>query len=269
MELVAREGTFQGPVLEHGMGETAKGYPQWIARIAAHRMFVPEEERENFAQEGYEIDGEGWIDCSDWDWQITGYFVLFNNEKALMNYDQVMVATDWDGSDFTDLAGKDLNDHPVQFRTQIEEYNGKESMRVTWIDVVGASITRELSFIDDNAAKALNNKYRDLMKKKTVAAPASVSKSKATPKAKAAPKAAPKATPKAAPKAKKKEPEAPAGMTKEQAWELLLDKSGLDDDALTDAFLEACETVGPDKEESDFTNEDWGQVAEIVLAAAV
>jgi hypothetical protein len=47
MGRIEREGTYQGPVLEHGMQETKNGFPAWVARIAAHRYYVEEHERED------------------------------------------------------------------------------------------------------------------------------------------------------------------------------------------------------------------------------
>lgn len=274
MPRIEREGTYRGRVIEHGMGETTNGYPQWIARLAADQMFVQPDDREAFAEEGYDISEDGWIDCSDWGWTITGYFCMFNNEKALLSYDQVIEATGWDGSDFAGLQAMDLTEHSVQYRTGLEEYNGNESMKVKWLDAVGAPVNRELASIDEKDAKALTNKFKSMMRGKPKAAPAAApaSKPKATPAAKpkagAAKPAASKATkaPAAPPKPKKSAAEQPAGMTKEQAWEHLLETSGLDDDGLADAWIAACEQVAPDKDEDDFTTEDWGSVAATVLA---
>jgi len=273
MGKVERSGTYRGKVLEHGVSVTSKNsFPQWVARLSAEQMFVPEDEREEFTKQGYEISEEGWIDCSDWGWTITGYFVLFNNEKALLNYEQVITATGWDGADFSTLSDMDLTEHDVQFRCDEEEYNDAINMKVQWIDEVGAPINRELATVDADEAKALNKKFKGLMHGKAKAAPTSAAKGPVKTPPASAKTPAPAAKKAAPPAAKAAEPAAEADgfetMTKEAAWDGLVEKSGLEDDALADSWIAACEAVAPDKDEEAFTETDWAQVHATVMAGA-
>lgn len=271
MSKIDREGTFRGLVLEHGMSTTRKnGFPQWVARLSAVQMFVSEDDRESWIKEGYEISEDGWIDCSNWGWELTGYFVLFNHEKALLNYDQVIEATGWDGHDFQDLSTMDLTEHTVQFRVEMNEYEGTESLQISWIDVVGAPVDRELQIITEDDAKALNKKFKGLMRGKVKVAPVTAEKTSTKPKPASKGKAPAKTS---APPAKTtalptpKTAETVAGMSKEDAWDSLLKNSGLDDDALADAWIKACEEVAPEKDEDDFTDQDWAAVSATVLTA--
>jgi len=83
---------------------------------------------------------------------------------------------------------------------------------------------------------------------------------------------APAAKKAAPPAAKAAEPAAEADgfetMTKEAAWDGLVEKSGLEDDALADSWIAACEAVAPDKDEEAFTETDWAQVHATVMAGA-
>lgn len=281
MGKIEREGTYQGTVLEHGVSTTqASGYPQWIARLACERLFIPEDERDAFAAEGYEIDDKGWVDCSSWDWAITGYFVLFNNEKALLNYDQVIAATKWDGADFATLGAMDLTEHQVQFRVDEDEYNGTVAMKAQWIDEVGAPINREMQTLDADDAKALTAKFKGLLRNKSKAAPAK-GKGKPGPAKASKPRPAKPSNKKPAAALKKTTPppapvaEAPVendtesnpgpGMSKENAWDGVVNNSGLSDDEVADRWIAACEQIAPEKDEDDFTEVDWKAIHDVIM----
>ena len=50
------------------------------------------------------------------------------------------------------------------------------------------------------------------------------------------------------------------------AQRALLQNAGLSDDDLADAWIKACEEVAPEKDEDDFTEQDWAAVSASVLA---
>jgi hypothetical protein len=160
-------GVFIGEIVESGVSTTQKsGYPQWVARLKAVKKYIDiAEEITHFG-----LEGPGYVDWSSFNEDIVCYLVLFNNEKALLNYEQVQLATGWDGAEFEGLSDPKLIGKQILFRTGENTYNDKTDIQVDWVDAADAPPQRQLKTLAPDDLKALSNKFLGAIKK--VAAPA-------------------------------------------------------------------------------------------------
>lgn len=260
---IDRAGTWRGKVIEHGVSESRNGFPQ--LQLAAVAL-------EYYDETGEHTGGEpGWVDWSAYGAVATGHMVLFNADGPLLNNEQAQKAFGWDGSSFAGLAQMDLSEKMFLFRTEENEYNGKTSIRIGWIDDYEANPTRSIKCADPAKLKELDSKFGLKAKAVPAKAPAKPTPTASVPKSAPAPSpakpqtAAPKVTsapaPKAAPKpapapAPAPQPAAEGGISKEEAWNYLYENRGnSSDDEIATAWLAACEQVG-DSEDA-FTPADW------------
>lgn len=148
MGQIKQIGTFKFNILEHCVTVTSKSQaPQWVASLQA--------------VEAYDDESEQWVDYSGYeDNETTAYLVLFGREKqALLNARQLQKAIGWSGRDFAELDQMDLSKVQIQGRIEENEYNGKTSLRVQWIDHVDAEPGRQLQRLDADELKKLNAKF--------------------------------------------------------------------------------------------------------------
>jgi len=145
---IDREGTFIGYAMQSGVGETkANKFPQFVAKLQA-------------VQE-YDFESPAFIDITDVEEvEITGYFVLFDKDgKPTLNAKQIKKAyPEWSGS-IKELNEGDYSEFPVQFRVEENEYKGKKSMQVSWIDAVDAVPGGNVGKMDDAGINAIEAKY--------------------------------------------------------------------------------------------------------------
>lgn len=285
------EGSYRGPIREAAVSTTKKGFPQLVVRMEAAEKYI----ESSAEMEHFEIDEPGWVDWSAYGEDIIGYFVLCNDEKPLLNMEQVMKATGWDGSSFAALDAMDLEGHIVQFRVAENEYDGQVRMQAEWIDEADAPLNRELSSLDSDKLKDLDSKFKSFMTDKKAAPkaakPAAKGKTKAKAKDESKKEAEPKSKTKAKPKAKAAPPTSskpPAKAEEEvsdkdipfdasktvfgevsdnndeakvEVWTHVCENDNdAGTDAVSDAWIAASREVGGDREESEFTSDDWVRV---------
>lgn len=282
-------GTYIAEITEHSLGQTQKGFPQFVARFKAVQKYVGD----TAGLEHFKLTEASYVDWSSFDEEIMGYLVLFNADKALMNYEQLQIATGWDGTEFDSLNNASLVGKKVLIRVEEDTYEGKTSLKVQWIDAPDAAPERTLKALDPAAVTALASKFL-VGKAKPVAAASAAAKPAATKPGKpaAAPSAsatstvssapAPATTPPTAPKPPKAAKKEPAPAAEEQpakptlsvetsqadAWGAVISRKGnVDDTAIQDAWIAACQLVGGDRDEDDFTLKDWAGVRDQVIAA--
>lgn len=287
-------GAYIGTIEEATLGLTkASGYPQLIARFKATKKFVSDLPGMEF----FKITEPAWVDWTANDEDILGYLVLFKSadtfdkETALLNYDQLQVATGWDGTSFDDLTNGKLIGKEVLFR--VEEGTAEyPNPKVNWIDAPDAAPERTLKAIDTGILKQLNSKLKFTKAAKPVAAakpaatkPAAAAPTYTTGKPSAPAPAASAGSPAATPPAKTppsksvaaKPPQAPpaeslglpTGCTDEEGYACIMEanagaNSASDVDA---AWLAACDEV-VEKTQVDskaFTPEHWAQVRNLTL----
>jgi hypothetical protein len=258
-------GRFRGRCLSWAVGKSKGGFPQFVVRLLALERFNPDPEN------------GGWEDYSEYEMEIVAYLILFNATEAMLNYDCVQRAFNWDGVDYGTLQDGDYSNHMIQFEVEDHEWNDEIRKQVSWVDEYDANPTRTLTPMNAEGLQALTAQFGHLMNQGSSSKPAPASKKasskkkaskKAASKKKASKKAAAPSAPPAppAPPTRQAEPETPATgalpaeTSKEDAWAFLLENRGRDvsDDAVANAFIDGCETVGDDEDE--FTPTDWATV---------
>ena len=145
---IDREGTFIGYAMQSGVGETkANKFPQFVAKFQAVQEYDSE------SQTFIDITGVEEV-------ELTGYFVLFDKDaKPTLNAKQIKKAYPiWTGS-IRELNDGDYSEFPVQFRVEENEYKGKKSMQVSWIDAVDAVPGGNVGKMDDAGVNAIEAKY--------------------------------------------------------------------------------------------------------------
>lgn len=269
---IDQAGTYRGQIAEHGIGMTKKGYPQFVCRITAAEKWVESKEE----LKHFELGEPAWADWSDFDEEITGYLVLFNDtdefseDTALLNYHQLKTALGWDGDEFNSLAEGEHVGKKVLFRVEENEWDGKVRLQLNWLDDYEASPTNGLRTVDADTVKDLTSKLKVQKSKKNKPASAakpSAGKSKDKSESKGEGKSEKSSKTSDPPKRqKKKEVESDnEEYTQLKAWDFIQKRKGdRDDQDIVDAWMAACESVGGDKEEEDFTPDEWAAVRDAV-----
>lgn len=302
--LIDRAGTFRGRPTEWGLSKSSGGFPQFAVKVKALEYYV----RDPAEMEAFGLTEAGWVDWSSYDQEAVGFMVLFNADKALLNFEQVQKALGWDGADLAVLHTGPWNEKDILFSVEENTYKEQTSLRINWLDAYDASPVRGLSNLDADGLKALNGQFAHLLNnakkaapakapakaapaagkpvgapapaaakpaaKPTAAAPAAAAKptTQETPAQSAAPSTTPKAS---APPAKKPAPKAEAPFvatetTKGAAWAAISSQQGgVSDDTMATLWIDACEEVAPGTTEEAITGAQWMQVQTIVLSKLV
>jgi hypothetical protein len=298
-------GTYIFEVKESGLTTTKNGFPQWVARLKATKKYVetPEDMKH------FSLDTPGYVDWSSFDEETVAFLVLFKSkdefskDTALLNYEQLQLATGWDGTEFDSLINGTMIGKSLLGRIEHNSYTNPETgkvsegLRVSWIDAETASPERQLKTLDAAEVKGLAAKLKITKTVKPAAAPAKPATAKPaatkpTPAATPAPAPAPAApaapaTP-AAPKppsSKKKavaptpppaeeQPEdtttLPGEVSQSEAWEYVnAHKGGNSDTVIEEAWIAACSEVLLDRDEDSATRQDWAKVRDTIIKDCV
>ena len=269
-------GAYRGEIIEAGLGTTKKsGFPQWVVRFRATEKFI--EDPSDLKH--FEMDEPGWVDWSEYGDELTGFFVLFNSteefseDTSLLNYEQIQLAVGCDGTEFDSLNNGKYVGKKVLFRVDLNEYDGKESFQINWIDAEDASPVRELKKLNPEDVKALTAKLKFQKKQKpSVAKPSAAKPTTKKSEAKAPTESAPPSkakvstTEKPADKTPDETSSLPTECSQEKAWAFVCkQKGGNTDKDIEEAWIAAANEVGEDKDEDDFTEADWAKVRDIVI----
>jgi hypothetical protein len=282
---IDRPGTFRGKPRDWGVSETKNGYPQFVMRVQALEYFDEE-------------SGQ-YVPWSEYDQEITGYFVLFTKDKdgqwaELLNAKQIKKVFGWTGLKFEDLAEGKFAETIVLFRVENSEYNGSWSLKLTWLDTADANPVKQLPKYDTAKLAALTSKMGGALAG-AATPPAPASAKPATPPKRgkaAAPKSGPAASPPdhpapaaacavakpVAPSTATPPPASPAPapavpsptpaasqtpMTKDLAWTAVNDLNGGTEEKLAEVWIAEATKIG--RPEEQFTAEDWMCVKNAVL----
>lgn len=296
---IDRPGCFLGSVLESTLGQTKENsYPQSIMRLQADKYYASTSEE----LKHYGITEPGFV---DWDPQTTlAYLCLFNDKGPLKNYDQLMSAFNWSGTDFQDLT--DFVGKRCLFRVEENTYKDRTSLQVSWIDAEDAPPERTLKAVDAKTVADLNSRFLAGMKKPTTPAKPAAAKASVPASKSSTPTVSPSVpfvpatsvvaplsggTPKMPPadafdpprekKGKKTGPPVPAPIatapalpaetTMMEAWEYLNDpaiRGAVDEAKIADAWTAACSAIGEEIPQEDFTSAMWARVRDQVYAAS-
>lgn len=268
MTMIDRVGRFRGRPVQGVIKPTKNGFPSFNVELEVTQM--------------YDEDTEAWVDWSEFGQSITAYLCLFNNEKALLNYEQVMKAFEWDGIDMAALQTDDFGDLQISFEVEENDYKGKIRLQVNWVDTFDAEgHSGPLQPMVAGDLAALNAQYAPFMKQAPAAVPA-----KAPPKArkggrpkgsKNKSKAAPPVA--VAPPATAPPPPAPAPAPAEDGIASSLDRNGtwvaindfgagkVDGELINQAWLKGVAEVSASSQmtEDNFTGTEWEAVKATVL----
>jgi hypothetical protein len=294
MQQIDRAGTFRGFIVEHGVSETNKGYPQFVGEFKAVEFYD---------ETGELTGGEpGYIDWAPYDQGTTLYLVLYTKGAdgqwvELKNAEQVKKALAWDGLSFESLANGDYHEKMIVVRMKEEEYQGRVRIKGDWIDAADANPVKTLPKFDAAKLAGLTAKIGGILAAKATAPTPAKAPVPATAKPAGAPTAPPRGKPGPKPKAKPALPTAPAPTpavpasaapsgsppptpttpppapatptTKLSAWEKVNKLSGCEGDAAKEAkvaevWIEEVMKLG--KTEDKMTSDDWHTVQEAVLA---
>lgn len=257
MALIDRAGRFRGVPTQGVMGESTGGFPQFVVQF--------------LATEYYDADTASWVDWSPYQQTMTAYLILFNASKAMLNYEQVMKAFDWDGADLNALQRTDFDSLIVQFDVRENVYNGKTNLRIEWIDEANANPTSggggDLTPLDTAKLKQMTAKFGQFMKVAPKITPVRGGDNHRVTVIDGV-LALPLPTlpaPVASPPAPVADPG--VGITQQKAWANLNEANtgNLSEDELGTLFLKATDTVADGRNETDLSNEDWANI----LAVAV
>lgn len=260
--LIDRIGRFRGIPTQGVISKTKNGFPQFIVTLLATAYFDDSVDEET----GDPVNE--WVDWTEFDQSITAYLVLFNASKALLNYEQVMKAFDWDGTDLEALQQVDFGELQISFDVEENEYNGNISLRVNWIDEFDSEPgSRGLKPMESSDIKALAANFQGFMKIAPKATPVKATPAKAAAKKRGRPKGS-KVKPKAVAPAVPSRPTVSASgspMSEEEAWTKLstiASETNLKTEPIADAWLEAVDSVAATASipQDDFTDNEWGNV---------
>lgn len=294
-------GNYRGEIMEAGLGVTKNQFPQSVLRLKALEKWVDSKSE----MEHFKLPEPAWVDWSSFEEETVGFFVLFNSADtfdkgtSLLNYEQLQMATGWDGLEFDSLQNGALLGKKVSFRVEDHEYQGKQSIQVSWIDAYNADPVRKLKTLDAEDVKALNKKLKIA---KPAAKPVAAKPTATKPAAAPAPEKKPDPTPTVGetastaatsasvtpekpaapkPKAKKSAPPPPSPVKDEStadtsalpkecdkmaAWEFVCEHKGDNSDTdVEEAWISACTEIGGTKDEDKFIDSDWAKVRNVVI----
>ncbi len=243
--MIQYDGRYRGIVVDHAVGETSKGYPQWVATLQANEIHDQD---------------EGWKPFdAGMDNQVTLYAVLANEAGEIFWAESIRNTLGWATNSFADLQNMDLAGHPIQFTLQYEDYNGKSSPKIKAIaayDSASCGGSGPLQKTDSNKLADLDNRFGKFMK-----APAGGMKKPVKPKG------APK------PPAPVKTPDVieRTFASLDDVWNAVLDQPGADDKTATDAWQKIVPEVmaSSGKDEASFSQAEFSLVFNKVVEAII
>lgn len=247
-----REGRFKARIVEHGLDETGKSkLATFVARFELDQELV-----------------NGQWEPVDESFDITGYFYLEKKDGSIntITVDQLKSALGWSGQDLLWLQDADFSDTPVQIKLEYETYDGKDRLKVRYIDAADATPSGVPKASDEtrrSLAGRLGAKLRALS-----GAPVTTPKPTGTPKLPNRPSAV---SAKAPARSAASPPTAPApvpataAVTMQEAWEHFANHcpEHLDDKAVTNEWFRVLSELVPGKEPQAITPAEWAKVKEL------
>jgi hypothetical protein len=131
-----------------------------------------------------ELADGAWENCEDEHLEITGYFYIEKKDRSIntLTVDALKAAFGWDGRDPFWLQDTDLSQHPVQVKLGFEEYNGKQRIKVQFLNPHG-SAPSGVRKGDENVRKSVNARLGAKLRATAGSVPSPSPKSPAPPRA--------------------------------------------------------------------------------------
>jgi hypothetical protein len=205
---------------------------------------------------------------------ITGYFYLEKKDGSLntRTVDDLKAALGWDGSDPFWLQETDLSEHPVQVVLGWDEYDGKNRIRVNWLNPYGSTGNGgDVVPADDEAKRRIGNRLGSKLRARSGGTPVKSPPAAGKPAMPAPPVEAPAPAPATAPPAAGPKPPAPTPQppaepvgeaTMQDAWEVFTAacKDEWSQAQREQEWFRILTEIFPDRDLSDLTPAEWGQV---------
>ncbi len=238
-----REGLFNAYPADIGIDET--GPNNLTTSIIGFRLY-----------EELQPSGE-WADCSDENFQITGYFYLEKRDGSLnsITIDSLKAALGWDGRDPFWLQETDLSEHPVQVKLAFEQYDGKTRLKVQYLNPYGSTGGGGITKADESTKTAIRNRIGSKLRAHSGPAQPAAPKPASQPKP---PPAKPKTAPPVPPTAPEADP-APEG-TMDEAWTEFTkacDGEKWTQDAIEKEWFRVIAELFPGKQPDELTAAEW------------
>lgn len=143
-----REGTFRGRIIEFGLQEGSS--PSQSVGIGIKVAI----------DEWFNRETEAWEDWREFEFETIGYINLVTS-KGVANdksADNLCKCTGWNGN-LGDIAMGEWKPEPIQFTTKADEYKGKTTFKVDYVNQYDRIPGGGIKSVDAETAKALQAKY--------------------------------------------------------------------------------------------------------------
>jgi hypothetical protein len=230
MAFANRAGTFKAAIA--GVGVVEQGDNKLACAVVRYALIE-------------EMVQDGWADIRGEQMEITGWHYLETRDGGLNNFsiEALRQALGWDGRDIMWLQDADLSRVVVQVVLDFESYNGRDRLKVKYLNPEGyEGRSGELPKSDPTMRRTLQTRLGAKLRAMAGGTPAPAPRPTGAPKPPAS-RAAP---------AKK-----PTGCTREEAWAELLSARPEDAEGFWPTLLQE---AAPGKDEAAFTPEDWAKV---------
>ena len=207
--------------------------------------------------EWFDQAGGGWLEWSVYDHAITGYFYLEKKDGSLNTntIDSLKAALGWDGRDPFWLQDADLSETAVQLKLGFEEYQGRQRIKVRFLNPYGSD-AGGISRADDTGRRSIGNRLGSKLRALAGGTPANAPKPAGKPQPPVRPTPPQAAAPQAPTAAKQPEP-----ATMEQAWEEFCKHcSGgkWTAEAAEAEWFRIIAELFPGRQPGELTEADWG-----------
>jgi hypothetical protein len=233
-----REGLFNAYPANIGVGETG---PNNLATCVIEFQLYEE------------LRNGDWTDCSTESLSITGYFYIEKRDGALnqITIDALKAALGWDGIDLFWLQDTNLSEHPVQVRLGFEEYQGKNRIKVQFLNPYGSSPSG-VTKADEATRRSITNRLGARLRATAGGTPAPAPPPSGRPK--------PPASRPALPPKPKKTPE----QAMDEAWAEFTNhcKADWTDEQVEDEWFRILGELFPGKKAEDLTPDEWDRMRE-------
>jgi hypothetical protein len=244
MSLPNKDGTYKARPLEWGV--KTDGTPAFVVKYDLLEWF----------------NGTGW-EPPGGDYQITGYHYPVKKDGTIneTTYKALREALGWDGTGYQSLNDGDYSQVECQVRLGYEEYQGRQQLKVQFINPIDYDPSFGVDKGDPQAVRSLDSQYgsafRAMAGTTKPAAPARPQRQTAPAPTRAADSGG-VAT--AAPPI--------AAEAKQQAWKAFIDKTpSYDDQKRKDVFRAAVASLfAPGTDLKALTNQQWQDVTNRIVA---
>jgi hypothetical protein len=250
--LANREGLFHAYPVAIGLGETREN--RLLQVVILYRLTE-------------ELTGDGWVDCSGENMEISGYHYLEKRDHSLneSTIAALKAALGWDGRDpfWLQDNAEALAQQPVQVKLAFEEYDGGRNIKVKFLNPYGAKGSGSVPKADDDMRRNVSNRLGAKFRAQAGGTPANPPKPIGKPVAPAAPAAPAKPAPTPPVPAPAATPAAPTPATMDQAWaEFTSHCTGdkWDQQAVEKEWFRILADLFPGKQPDQLTPADWGRM---------